>query len=281
MRVIMDESMYEIHGPWTSIPTEVAWSVIAFFFFAEFDRRRAVIASYEASQLQWGYKSVLDAHCSSTQDEINLRAQICRRTEEVDETIRVLILAGMSTSSLREASKLGVNIKGAASIEYSFPVLMFGLSYSGRREWQRLWQDGFSSHQELIFSGISIANMVLSALFFLYFASAPLDAQVFAYRVLQKGGLLIAFVPLMLAQMLQLVGVISFWAEEENLWATVLLVWLIVIPISAARIDGIAKIPRIGPAAANFFAIRGFVLREGSSQVDTHVLASSPEQNHP
>jgi len=248
------------HDRWTSILTDDALRTITFFVTADFDRLRWLGATRQASQLERRYTSVLEAGCSDAIDEDNLLREISGRTTQVDDAIRVLIMAGMSTSSLREASKLGVDVKGAAFIEYSFPMLLLGVSMSGGWKLQKVWLDGTTDNVDLFFFGVNIADKVLALLFFLYFFWTPPDARVFAYRVVQKGGLLVAMVPLMVAQLLQLTGAISYWGLELNLWTTSLLVWLIVIPISMARIHRIAKIPRIGPTVASFLAIRGVIV---------------------
>jgi len=244
---------------------------------AELDRRRAVVSERQASQLERGYASVLDASCSNAQDEINLREEIGGRTTQVDEAIRVLIMAGMSTSSLREASKLGVNMLGAALIEYCFPTLMLSLTLSGGWKLHKMWADGTSGLADLILVCVIIADKVLATLFAIYFAHTPPDVRVFAYRVLQKGGVLITIVPLTVSRLLQLCGVISAWTVKLNFWSSCLLVWLIVIPISMARIHRIAKLPWVGPAAANFLAIRG--LTQGCTKDNADGLASDEDSS--
>jgi len=228
-----------------------------------------VALRHQASQLQSDYSSVLDASCSNLEDESNIRAELGPRIKLVDETVLVLIQAGMSTSSLRKAHKLGVNMRGAAFIEFAFPFLMISTSLGGLPTLHTMLTDGFVSSYDIFCMYVNFANKILAISFLMYFARTTPDAQVFAYRVLQKGGLCIGIIPLIIEQMLLLSHTLPACSTETSIWIIGLLVWLTVTPVAVAGLHRVARIPLIGPQVANILAIRGdFVLQHARAKRD-------------
>lgn len=254
--------------------------MLLFFLLAEYDRMRFVALRHQASQLDSDYSSVLEASCSNLEDESNIRAEVGPRIRQVDETVRVLIQAGMSTSSLRKAHALGVNMRGAAFIEYAFPFLMICASMGGLSTLHAMLTDGVVSSYDLLCMYVNFANKAFALSFFVHFASTTPDAQVFAYRVLQKGGLCIGVIPLMIQDVLVNLHIVPLCSSETTVWIAASLVWLTVTPFAVAGLHRVARIPFIGPLVANMLAIRGdFVSQHARTQRD-HVDLFVCRQKH-
>jgi len=234
-----------------------ALRVFLFFCIAELDRIRCLGAKCQLQQLGKDFTSIQNSHCSYSVDELNLRQEIGDRKDVVDETIRVLTIAGMSTYSLRVASKHGVDLEGAAFMEYAWAMLMISMSVVG---WYKLELKIYAlfagEHVGLEFF-LNVANKLLAATFLFCLMKFSPDARVFACRVLQKAGALIACGPVLIVMTLFALELISYSRMERAVWCTLFLIWIITIPVSAAGIDRIARIPVCGHHIASVLAVRG------------------------
>lgn len=232
---------------------EVCYSIVLLLFFlvAEVDRRRYIDSRCAARLLENGYTgSIQHARCSSDEDERNIREEIGNNSEAVDCTINVLMDAGMSTPSLRSAHERGADMADAGFIEYAFVVFMFNLSVDGL--W-RMKSDGRTSVDEAII----LADMVLSGAFLTYFASMTPDVRAFAFRVLHKCGSSLAIVPVMITLFMFHGERIDHSKMHNSLHLILLAIYTVVIPVSAAQIHRVARIPHCGPQLANLLAMRG------------------------
>jgi len=238
---------------------------ITFFVVAEVDRVRFALARRQSQQLVSGSTgTVQDSCCSNAEDEQNLRKEISHRIPEVDETIRVLTMAGMSTSNLRCARKLGVNMSGAGFIEYAFIVI---LVWQGMLHWWTLdlqWDDYASYMWEERLCFYMNALNKLTALGFLWLLwCQSSDARVFSSRVAQKFGILIAVAPVTAVAIMRFSHTITEKNANLVLCVTMLMVWFFVLPIAASGIHRIARLPYCGPRFASMLA--AVFWEEGSS----------------
>jgi len=102
-------------------------SLVGFFLGSEADRMRMVEAIREAENLRRGFTGrCRDAKSTIEEDKESILAEIGDSGAAVDDAIAVLLRAGMSTSSLRNAAKRGVNIKNAGRFRMS--LLIAGIS---------------------------------------------------------------------------------------------------------------------------------------------------------
>lgn len=256
-----------------------ATTVTVFFVITELDRVRYLIARRQADQLQKGYTgSIRGAICSCAADEANIRAEIGSRTDEVDTTINLLVRAGLSTPSLRAAQRLGVEMAGAGFSEYAFAFLMFTSSWAGGwRLRDHMFSYRMNSALDLGVYVCLFMNKAFSLAFVMYFAGMPADARAFAYRVLHKCGASVAILPWALIAIWHLKGGITFGEMQILMHMTMLIIWLVVFPVSVARIHRVARIPHCGPMIANILATRGLYVCSVPLRAREHPSTASVE----
>ena len=81
----------------------------------------------EAKNLSCGFSgSIAQATCSKQADAERIFREIGEKTENVDYAIHVLLAAGMSSPTLREIARRGINVRGAghAEIAVAFVALV-------------------------------------------------------------------------------------------------------------------------------------------------------------
>eukprot|EP00449_Zooxanthella_nutricula_P055113 CAMPEP_0198586692 /NCGR_PEP_ID=MMETSP1462-20131121/130920_1 /TAXON_ID=1333877 /ORGANISM="Brandtodinium nutriculum, Strain RCC3387" /LENGTH=104 /DNA_ID=CAMNT_0044318151 /DNA_START=45 /DNA_END=356 /DNA_ORIENTATION=+ len=79
-----------------------------------------------AGELGTGYTSVTEAHATVPEDKARILADIGANVEDVDASIRVLIDSGMSTPTLRDVARRGIDLRGTATWRSSMIVTAFG-----------------------------------------------------------------------------------------------------------------------------------------------------------
>eukprot|EP00929_Paragymnodinium_shiwhaense_P044723 TRINITY_DN22936_c0_g1_i1.p2 TRINITY_DN22936_c0_g1~~TRINITY_DN22936_c0_g1_i1.p2 ORF type:complete len:133 (-),score=8.45 TRINITY_DN22936_c0_g1_i1:819-1217(-) len=85
--------------------------VSLYMIFQEIDRISTWQAQQEAVLLRRGYLgSIENAGCTVQRDAVLIRAEIGEAVTAVDTAVDVLLEAGMSTRSLRQAKELGVDL---------------------------------------------------------------------------------------------------------------------------------------------------------------------------
>ena len=99
-------------------------SAFTFFLLLEADRVNAVARAWEAEQLRRGYQgSIAHATCSDAADSARILGEIGDKMEAVDYAIHVLLKAGMSSPTLREIARAGIDVAGAGNAVIAFPVV--------------------------------------------------------------------------------------------------------------------------------------------------------------
>ncbi|CAE7418780.1 unnamed protein product [Symbiodinium sp. CCMP2592] len=99
-------------------------SAFTFFLLLEADRVNAVARAWEAEQLRRGYQgSIAHATCSEAADSTRILGEIGDKMEAVDYAIHVLLKAGMSSPTLREIARAGIDVAGAGNAVIAFPVV--------------------------------------------------------------------------------------------------------------------------------------------------------------
>ncbi|CAE7234846.1 unnamed protein product [Symbiodinium microadriaticum] len=99
-------------------------AALSFFLLLETDRVNAEARAWEAEQLRRGYQgSIAHATCSDAADSARILGEIGGKMEAVDYAIHVLLKAGMSSPTLREIARAGIDVEGAGNAVMAFPVV--------------------------------------------------------------------------------------------------------------------------------------------------------------
>ena len=69
--------------------------------------------------------TIANATCSQAEDAARIFAEIGDKTDAVDYAIHVLLSAGMSSHTLRDVARAGINIHGAGHAEIAVPCVAF------------------------------------------------------------------------------------------------------------------------------------------------------------
>ena len=102
-----------------------------FFVLQEVDRVIGNCRTKEANQLSCGFEgTIADATCSEAADRSRIFQEIGDKIAGVDYAIHVLLAAGMSTPTLREIARAGVDIRDAGHAEIAAPIVAFALTSS-------------------------------------------------------------------------------------------------------------------------------------------------------
>ncbi|CAE7805662.1 unnamed protein product [Symbiodinium sp. CCMP2456] len=124
---ICNDSVAQDYG---SIVQRICWIIgLTLFLFLEVDRENGRAREQEAAQLGSGFQgSVIHATCSVAEDAARIHEEIGDKTAAVDYAIHVLLAAGMSSETLREVARAGVDVSGAGHAEIALPAFVFGTS---------------------------------------------------------------------------------------------------------------------------------------------------------
>ena len=99
-------------------------AAISVFLLLEFDRINGQARLLEAEQLSVGFQgSIAHATCSEEADATRIFREIGEKTAAVDYAIHVLLAAGMSSPTLTDIARRGVNVSEAGSAEIAWPFL--------------------------------------------------------------------------------------------------------------------------------------------------------------
>ena len=109
----------------------ICWIIgVTLFLCLEVDRENGRAREGESAQLGSGFQgSVIHATCSVAEDAARIHAEIGDKTADVDYAIHVLLAAGMSSETLREVARAGVDISGAGHAEIALPFFVFATSF--------------------------------------------------------------------------------------------------------------------------------------------------------
>ena len=109
----------------------ICWIIgLTLFLCLEVDRENGRAREQEAAQLGSGFQgSVIHATCSVAEDAARIHAEVGDKTAAVDSAIHVLLAAGMSSETLREVARAGVDISGAGHSEIALPGFVFATSF--------------------------------------------------------------------------------------------------------------------------------------------------------
>eukprot|EP00928_Gymnodinium_smaydae_P004464 TRINITY_DN11517_c0_g1_i1.p1 TRINITY_DN11517_c0_g1~~TRINITY_DN11517_c0_g1_i1.p1 ORF type:complete len:691 (-),score=95.77 TRINITY_DN11517_c0_g1_i1:190-2262(-) len=249
---------------------------LLFFVIAEADRVRCCAAKVETRNLKAKYTgSIRDATCLSRADELSIRAEIKDCMQDVDDSIHVLLRAGMSTPSLRQAWKLGVDVTGAGRTEFAF--VAFTLHYAATTATFGLkWNE-----TETIILNSVIWLLLIAWLALLCFLGP--DGRRFAIQVLQKVALFSGMPLTIILNILEQYQMVKWHLMQRYISFTHLIEWSLLVSLSAARIHRVASIYCIGPRLAQLLSARGFRRNAGAcgcwpevySSCDTPTAANS------
>ena len=112
-----------------TIEADNAWllSALVFFLIAELDRKKGIDLLKAGQQLRHGYEgSICNASCSDSTDMEHIWAEIGDKVYDVDNSINLLVSAGMSSPALRRVASAGVDIEHAGHVEFALPFVFLG-----------------------------------------------------------------------------------------------------------------------------------------------------------
>merc|ERR1712048_1539612 len=101
--------------------------LVVFFLFSESDRLHTKRVRREAVLLQERCMSIADAAPSSAEDKKAILNEVAGKEDAVNMSISVLLDAGMSTCSLRDAVSRGVSVEGAGEMRRALGWMGFSL----------------------------------------------------------------------------------------------------------------------------------------------------------
>jgi len=153
--------------------------LVCFFFLSEVDRARSEVASREADFLSQGYKgSIRHAACSVKSDAEDILSEIGSKSSEVDKAIQVLMRAGMWNRSLRAAAEAGVDVKGAAHMEFAMPLTSWAV--------QLVLLSFLLSFHDEVSRMLGLVNLILQLSWFALVAYLPQDRRAFGIKAMSK-----------------------------------------------------------------------------------------------
>jgi len=225
-------------------------AIIAFSMMSEVDRIRYRARKREAANLSADYKgSVRFARCSMASDEERIHDAIGDSADSVDEAVRVLITAGMSTPSLYHAAALGVDVTSAGYVAYAY-VLLLCL--------HTCWEAGLVLILPPSFydTFCCLACMALLIAWLALCLRLPPDGRAFAVQAMQNLGFLIE-APSFIAIRLVVAGLgrkpFIYVVFDHTLRMIVVTLALIT---AGAGIDQVAKIRYVGVPLAQWLICR-------------------------
>ena len=132
------------------------WEYVSYLFFQKRHQTEALCSGVSREG------SIEYAECTQAEDAKKIRQEISGESHEVDYAIHVLLTAGMSTPSLRDIARAGVDIERtaysgiASSVVILFPVDLMTFIFAAveavylRSEWWRLFLSSLSVSARLI-----------------------------------------------------------------------------------------------------------------------------------
>lgn len=162
----------------------------------------------------WG--SIEYAECTQAEDAKKIRQEISGESHEVDYAIHVLLTAGMSTPSLRDIARAGVDIERtaysgiASSVVILFPVDLMTFIFAAveavylRSEWWRLFLSSLSVSARLILAWMLCRSSI--------------DERCFMLKVMDKivAALLALFVVMSITTKLPMSSISTIWIICSN-----------------------------------------------------------------
>jgi hypothetical protein len=217
------------------------WLLAVFFFASEADRIRLMRLNVEAAELRREFSSAGEAKCSSDLDREHILREIHQQLDDVDMSVSVLMVSGMSTPTLREAASKGVNVTNAGFVCFTHIVLCVGFVVL----LQILFFSTLADEPGLdvvIWVGLNSATLLVYLKIFT--KRRPRDEQAYIVSVSAKI-LLIGFILLFL----------SMSPEEDPRAVSGFLFHFLFFPVVASILSllgavGTARIPLVGPIVA-------------------------------
>jgi hypothetical protein len=227
--------------------------LVFFFAIAEVDRVRSVSHDREAQLLANSFTSIRDSACTQASDAERIRAEIGENVCAVDQTIDTLIRAGMSTQSLRMAYEHGVDVQSAAHVEYALVFMAWAWCMS-----VGIFMLGdVSSGMPSIMFLTGLINIVLGTLWVVFLMHSGKDVQTFSIAIKAKTtSLFLIPVNFLLALIVDNNEMKDAQACDIVFALCTAISWLLIVPLSLARIHRVACLPLCGPQLAQFLLAR-------------------------
>jgi hypothetical protein len=234
-------------------------AIMIYFIIAEEDRHRIARANVSSRQLRESFTGTIDdATCSVEADRTSILKEIGDRTEEVDKAIEVLLRSGMSTARLRNAFLAGVEVEdaglsesGAAFMHCALGLILAVFALPPIRydvDW-----------------GVALlytcCSMVCAYRFWI--SNLLPDEYAFTLRSAGKGLLL----DLLVWCAVRWSGLFDLFYQQLVYVLFYTFSSTLIVSISYAGIDRIARLPYFGRRLAQFLVLRGFPICKSRSKV--------------
>jgi len=226
---------------------------LVFFIIAETDRIRRIKWHSESAQLAAGYGgSIVNAKCSHDADRLQIFAAIGGRVDDVDRMIETLMIAGVSTKRLREASLAGVDVSTSAYTEFAGVFLMLSL---------RIFAAAIVFETKDLVACIFMALLVVvEAWSWCACWRAPIDRTIFSINVTHASVVIMIPIAALGWFVFRTGGGLShlsrFWYLRSVTAMLLVQSWLTFM-LADAGIDRIARWPWIGTCLTRFLSGRG------------------------
>ncbi|CAE7811579.1 unnamed protein product [Symbiodinium sp. CCMP2592] len=248
-------------------------STLSFFLsvFLEVDRANGKARMGEARQLSHGYEGIRHARCSQQADADRIFQEIGKRIEEVDHAIHVLLLAGMSSATLREMSRRGFDIRDAGYAEIAVPCAAMvpgGLLTLWTLTIEIMNENGlFPAWTVLLLTRIAI----LVVLWF-----SPRDERCFILKMMAKVLALYFGLACPLLLVWQYFDGASPSCTAPPSWtALALTVYLFILGLASLGMRRLADLPFCGPCLLQLILARGRRVFSGAIQPDSQFASDT------
>ncbi|CAE7198454.1 unnamed protein product [Symbiodinium natans] len=233
---------------------------MTFFLLLEVDRVNGKARLEEAEQLRHGFQgSIAHATCSEEADAIRIFGEIGEKTGAVDYAIDVLLAAGMSSPTLRETARKGIDVGGAGSAEIAFPFVAL-VPLSIETIWS-IYVDFIYLHDHVHLWSIPLwlfqtMTVVTRVGVLLRLWRSPEDERCFILKMMAKIVALYMLIICPLLAMWELRAGGTF-APDSGWFALPFVVYTSILAFACLGMQRLGTIPVLGPCLLQLFLARG------------------------
>jgi hypothetical protein len=237
---------------------------VIYFTINEVDRQRSDRTKHSATQLCESGGTIADARglldlatCSVASDRKAILDEIDGRLEDVSKAVHVLVCSGMSTSRLRNASLAGVELEDAAHTESGGAFMFCALGVMWTTFLAFLNGTTLDLDLDLLLVCLSPCCCMVCAHRF-WVCKLPPDERAFTFRSVNK--LVGLYMPYLVVVGVFTPHTLSYHAA--GIICNILFIGdsILIMSISFAGIDRIARVPCCGRRVAQILASRGFTI---------------------
>jgi len=242
-----------------NIIQRICWIIGATLFLClEVDRENGRAREQEAAQLGSGFPgSVVHATCSMPEDAERIHAEIGDKTAAVDDAIHVLLAAGMSSETLREVARAGIDVSGAGHAEIALPGFVFATSFVTL---SRIYFDIRYLRAAWYFLLEQCVSLLARAALLVVLCRSPQEDRCFILKMMTKLTtlyLLVCCPAIVIWQLRAPDGVGQSW-QGRAVWSAVLTIaFTLCLGFACLGMRRVASLRRIGPGLLHLFLTPG------------------------